>query len=55
MFDLSDGDYGLLLDILHEYLPGCRVYAFGSRVKGNNHRWSDLDLFIEGTTRFYLN
>ena len=50
MFDMSDEDYRLLLDILHKYLAGCKVYAFGSRVTGNNHRWSDLDLYIEGDT-----
>lgn len=33
--------------IFHECLVGCKVYAFGSRVTGNNHRWSDLDLYIE--------
>jgi uncharacterized protein len=48
MFDMSDEDYQLLLDILREYLSGCKVYAFGSRVNGNNHQWSDLDLYIEG-------
>jgi len=48
MFDLSDEDYQLLLGILNEHLSGCRVYAFGSRVKGDHHPWSDLDLYIEG-------
>ncbi|WP_319580075.1 nucleotidyltransferase domain-containing protein [uncultured Methanospirillum sp.] len=47
MFDLSDEEYQLLLGILNEHLSGCRVYAFGSRVKGDHHPWSDLDLYIE--------
>jgi len=46
MFDLSE-DYQLLLGILNEHLSGCRVYAFGSRVKGDHYPWSDLDLNIE--------
>ena len=48
MFNLSDEDFQLLLDILTAHLSECQVYAFGSRVQGTNHQWSDLDLNIEG-------
>ena len=32
--------------ILDRYVPGCEVRAFGSRVTGTAHRYSDLDLAI---------
>jgi len=34
----------LLLDLLHQYLPGVTVWAYGSRVKGTARPNSDLDL-----------
>ena len=30
--------------------PALRVWAYGSRVKGNNHAGSDLDLALRGPT-----
>lgn len=48
MLNLTDEDYQTLQDILHSYLSRSKVYAFGSRVSGRNHQWSDLDLYIEG-------
>lgn len=32
--------------ILHSSLPGCTVWAFGSRVRGNAKKYSDLDLVL---------
>lgn len=46
MIDLDDEDYFELRNILRTHLKNCRVYAFGSRVKGNNQRFSDVDLCI---------
>ncbi len=43
---LNDEDWAIFIDILLEY--NCRVYAFGSRVKGNHTRFSDIDLYIVG-------
>lgn len=34
--------------ILHDYLPGREVHAFGSRVTGSEKPMSDLDLCIMG-------
>ncbi|MFH0967135.1 MAG: nucleotidyltransferase domain-containing protein [Methanobacteriota archaeon] len=46
MIDLDDEDYCELLTILKRHLKNCRLYAFGSRVTGNNQRFSDVDLCI---------
>jgi len=33
--------------IISEYLPKAEIFAFGSRVKEQPHRYSDLDLLIK--------
>lgn len=35
--------------ILKQYLPERTVYVFGSRATGKASRYSDLDLFVEGS------
>ncbi len=46
--DQVEGPYReFLLKQLRVHLPGCKVYAFGSRVRGDAHRYSDLDLGID--------
>ena len=54
MIDLDDEDYHELVDILHTHLKGCKVYAFGSRVRGNNQQFSDVDLYIEGDDQIQI-
>lgn len=40
--------HALVVDILRCHAPRpCRVYAFGSRVKGRARRFSDLDLAFD--------
>ena len=34
----------LVLDLTGKHLPGIEVWAYGSRVRGNPRRYSDLDL-----------
>ena len=34
----------LVLDLTSAHLPGTEIWAYGSRVRGNNRRYSDLDL-----------
>jgi uncharacterized protein len=36
----------LLLDILKAHAPEAEVWAYGSRVNGNGHEGSDLDLVV---------
>lgn len=34
----------LVLSLTQAYLPGVEIWAYGSRVRGNPRRYSDLDL-----------
>ena len=34
----------LVLSLAQEHLPGVEIWAYGSRVRGNPRRYSDLDL-----------
>ena len=34
--------------LLHEHVPDAEVWAYGSRVTGENHDGSDLDLVVRG-------
>jgi predicted nucleotidyltransferase len=41
---LDQRDRETLVALVSRHLPRTTVWAFGSRVKGNSHPWSDLDL-----------
>ena len=36
-----------LLEIIHKELPGCKVYLFGSRARGDHQEGSDIDLALD--------
>ena len=36
----------LVLNLTQTHLPGVEVWAYGSRVRGNPRRYSDLDLVV---------
>ena len=36
-----------LLDIIHEQLPECKVYLFGSRARKTNQAGADFDLALD--------
>lgn len=40
-------DLEMLLDILKNFCPDSKVYAYGSRINGKAHDGSDLDLTIK--------
>ena len=44
---LSSQQLETVKDILQQVLPGCRCMVFGSRVKGNAKKYSELDLAID--------
>lgn len=44
---MNDAYKKLLLNIIYEKLPDCRVYLFGSRARGTNHPGSDIDLALD--------
>ena len=37
----------VLFDIFDSYCPNAEIWAYGSRVKGNAHEGSDLDLIVK--------
>ena len=46
MIDLDEKSMQSVKAILHEHAPDCKVLAFGSRVTGTAHKFSDLDLAL---------
>jgi len=47
MLDLEPRYLAMLIPILDKHVPGARIWAFGSRVKGTAKKFSDLDTAIE--------
>jgi predicted nucleotidyltransferase len=53
LLNISHEELSIVRHILLSYLPeGSAVWAFGSRAKGNCHRFSDLDLLIKPGKHF---
>ncbi len=46
MIDLPEKDLALVRKILDVFAEGQEVVAYGSRVRGTSHKFSDLDLCI---------
>ena len=44
--DLSSQHLRIVLGLLQAHLPGVAAWAYGSRVRGNARRYSDLDLVV---------
>lgn len=40
-----------LLRIIHNHVPNCTVWLFGSRATGKQRGWSDIDLALDGGSR----
>lgn len=51
MIDLDRKHFETVIEILEEKVPDCEVHAFGSRVNGAAHKYSDLDLVLKGHER----
>lgn len=47
---LANRHLTLLQAILQQNVPACEVWAYGSRVNGDGHSGSDLDLVLHGCT-----
>jgi predicted nucleotidyltransferase len=46
--NITEQQLNIIKDILKKYLPiNAVIYAFGSRVKGTNKPFSDLDILIQ--------
>jgi uncharacterized protein len=44
--DMRAQHLALLRELLHQHLPKVEVWAYGSRVNGDGHEASDLDLVV---------
>src|SRR4051812_8312421 len=44
--DMQPRHLNLLRNLLQQYLPYAEIWAYGSRVTGQNHEASDLDLVV---------
>ena len=44
--DMQARHLALLCELLHQQLPQAEVWAYGSRVNGDGHEASDLDLVV---------
>jgi len=55
MIDLAPEQLAEVRKILSETVPEYRAVAYGSRVRGTNRRFSDLDLAVEGKEINYTN
>ena len=47
MLDISEDERRIVGDILRLIVPHCTVLAYGSRVRGESHQGSDLDLVVK--------
>lgn len=52
--DIELQQWQTIQNILRQYLPDTEVWAFGSRIKGNAKRYSDLDLAVITTRSLAL-
>lgn len=48
MLDLQPEYRAMVKSLLREHFPDCEVRAYGSRVRGNAAKYSDLDISIVG-------
>jgi type I restriction enzyme S subunit len=46
MIDLSAEHLALLKQLVTEYLPGCKIRVFGSRIRGTAKPYSDIDIAL---------
>lgn len=48
-FGLKEDDYNLLKKLVIDPLSvlGCKIYIFGSRARGDNHPYSDVDILYD--------
>ncbi len=51
MIDVAACHWDTIQKILAQHVPACEVWAFGSRVKGNARKYSDLDLAVIGPAK----
>ena len=51
MLDLKPEYLDLVNTIVGQYFPNCEIRVYGSRVRGNARKYSDLDISIVGSAK----
>lgn len=54
MIKLSENELRTVKNILKNYASNYEVLVFGSRVAGNTHEYSDIDIALRGTDKIDL-
>lgn len=54
ILQLEPRHLNLLKQLLAQYVPTAEVWAYGSRVTGNAHQGSDLDIVLRNTANLEL-
>lgn len=54
MINVRSQELRIIVSLLQELAPDCEVWAFGSRVRGENKPYSDLDLVLKARVRLPL-
>ncbi len=54
MIKLSEKELRIVKNVLKNYVSDYEVLVFGSRVTGNTHKYSDLDIAIRGADKIDL-
>lgn len=56
IFGLSDSHWKIIMDLAIKPLQhlDCEVYIFGSRARGDNHKFSDLDVLYKSSATIPL-
>ncbi len=49
MISLTVEQKNIVLEILKHLVPDCQIFVFGSRAKGTQKPFADLDLLISGS------
>ena len=55
MISLTENEIQIIKDILKKHIKYGKVYLFGSRVKGTNKKFSDIDIVIDINAKLSLN
>ncbi|WP_157153211.1 nucleotidyltransferase family protein [Brachyspira murdochii] len=55
MISLTENEIQIIKDILKKHIKYGKVYLFGSRVKGTNKKFSDIDIVIDINVKLSLN
>ncbi|OEJ13151.1 DNA polymerase subunit beta [Brachyspira hampsonii] len=55
MISLTENEIQIIKDILKKHIKYGKAYLFGSRVKGTNKKFSDIDIVIDINIKLSLN